>query len=415
MILRARTILPLTQSPIEDGAVRIAGNRIAAVGKWRDLKAQAGAAAMDLGEIVLLPGLINAHCHLDYTDMRGQIPRPKFFPDWIKTLLTLKAEWTYSDYAQSWLHGARMLVRSGVTSVANIEAVPELLPDVWSATPLRVFSLVEMTGVKRRRPASEILQEAVNTIDTLPASRGWPGLSPHAPYSTSPELLRLSGDLARQRAWRLAVHVAESIEEFELFLHRRGPLFDWLKNQRNMADCGRGSPVRHLERNGLLGENLMAVHVNYLAAGDADLLARHRVHVVHCPRSHFYFQHAPFPFRDLSAAGVNVTLGTDSLASVQANRRQKPELDMFAEMRAFQAGIPGVSPKSILQMATVSAARALGWPGQIGELSVGALADLIGLPFGGSLDTVYEATLGHCGDVSVSMIDGRWAHPPPDL
>ena len=97
-----------------------------------------------------MPGLVNAHCHLDYTDMAGQ-PAPKQFPDWIKGLLARKAAASYADYAQAWLRGAAMLLRTGVTTVGDIEAVPELLPDVWSSTPLRVGSFLEMTCVRSRR------------------------------------------------------------------------------------------------------------------------------------------------------------------------------------------------------------------------------------------------------------------------
>jgi cytosine/adenosine deaminase-related metal-dependent hydrolase len=161
VILRARVVLPISQAPLENGALFISGNRIAAVGPWHKIKAHAEGEIVDLGDSILLPGLINAHCHLDYTDMAGQIARPKNFPDWIKAILALKANWSYTDFANSWLHGAKMLLESGTTTVADIEAVPELLPDTWSSTPLRVLSFLEMTSVRSGRSASEILDEAV--------------------------------------------------------------------------------------------------------------------------------------------------------------------------------------------------------------------------------------------------------------
>src|SRR5438874_2028288 len=123
MILRARVVLPMSQPPIDDGAAVISGDRIRAVGRWSDLAATPAENIFDLGERVLLPGLVNAHCHLDYTDLAGQIAPPKSFADWIKALVALKAGWDYSDFAQSWLRGAKMLLRSGVTTVADIEAV----------------------------------------------------------------------------------------------------------------------------------------------------------------------------------------------------------------------------------------------------------------------------------------------------
>src|SRR5437016_4911138 len=187
LLLRARAVVPVGEAPISDGAVLISRNRIAAVGRWRELANGLRGKTLDLGDAVLLPGLVNAHCHLDYTNMAGQLLPPKIFTDWLKLITSTKAGWSYSDYAQSWRHGAQMLVRTGTTTVADIEAVPELLPEVWLATPLRVFSFLELTGVKSRREPEVILGAAVRKIESLPVSRGGVGVSPHAPYSTMPE------------------------------------------------------------------------------------------------------------------------------------------------------------------------------------------------------------------------------------
>src|SRR5208283_4249567 len=149
---------------------------------------------------------------------------------------------------------------------------------------------------------------------------------------------------ARQTNWRVTMHVAESEDEFEMFARRRGPMFDWLERQRGTEDCGRGTPLAQVERCGLLGENFLAVHANYLLDSDIQALARSGASVVHCPRSHAYFQHQRFPCEELAAAGVNVCLGTDSLASVSLAWRQKPELNLLAERRQFAADHPGVAP-----------------------------------------------------------------------
>jgi len=412
MIIRTRMVVTMDGAPIPDGAVRVRGNRIVEVGNFSTF-APDNDEIIDLGECVLLPGLINAHCHLDYTDLAGEIAPTKLFTDWIKTITTAKAGRIYADFAQSWVRGARMLLRTGATTVADIEAVPELLPEIRQATPLRVFSFLEMTGVKSRREPRLILDEAVRKIESLPAPAGGAGLSPHAPYSTVPELLRLSAAVAREKGWRLTTHVAESAEEFEMFTHARGPMFDWLKrNERDMTDCGLGSPVQHLERNGCLADNLIAVHVNYLASGDAALLAQRGVSVVHCPRSHAFFQHRRFPRETLADAGVNICLGTDSLASVVQTRGQPPELNLFAEMQAFAAACPEAPPETVLQMATVNGARALGLPGRIGQLSENSLADIITVPFAGKSADALEAVVHHAGEVSASMIDGAWVIKP---
>ena len=413
MILRARTLLPVSQLPIKNGAVAVSGNRIHAVGSWADLRPHANGKIIDLGEVILLPGLINAHCHLDYTDMAGMLPPPKTFTDWIPLILSAKSGWGYSDYMRSWLNGAHMLARTGTTTVADIETVPDLLPEVWDATPLRVFSFLEMTGIRARRDPEEVLLAAVGKMDSLSHPRCSASLSPHAPYSTPPALLKLSAETSRERGRRLCVHVAESAQEFEMFMSARGQMFDWLRrNERDMSDCGLGSPVQHLARHKTLGEHLLAIHVNVLARGDAALLGRHGVHVVHCPRSHDYFRHPPFLRKRLANAGVNICLGTDSLATVRKIRKQNPELSMFDEMRELAASDPKLPPAEILRMATVNGARALGRAGQIGELSENALADLIAIPAGTKTGDACEAVLAHAGPVSASMIDGDWVIPP---
>ena len=413
LLLRARIVLPVSLPPIREGAVLVSGKRIAAVGRWSELSANRRCQTVDLGEAVLMPGLINAHCHLDYTDMAGQFAPPKVFADWLKLITEAKSGWSYSDYAQSWLNGAQMLVRTGTTSVADIEAVPQLLPEVWGDTPLRVFSFLEMIGIKGHRQPQAIVQETVDRIDALKGFRGRPGLSPHAPYSTVPELLRLSAQTARRRKWRVTTHLAESVMEFEMFAHGRGEMFDWLQRSgRDMSDCGLGSPVQHLERCGALSERLLAAHANYLDKQDATILAKRKVHVVHCPRCHFYFHHDPFPLRRLARAGVNVCLGTDSLASVYKTRRESVELSLFEEMRALAKNEPSLSVRKIMQMATLNGARALGMSGQIGELSVGSFADLIALPFAGKIADIYDSVLHHQGNVAASMIDGQWAIAP---
>ncbi|MEI7532798.1 MAG: amidohydrolase family protein [Verrucomicrobiae bacterium] len=413
MILRAKIILPITAPPIEDGAVLIDGNKIRAVTAWKDLRPHQREKVLDLGEVILLPGLVNAHCHLDYTDMAGELSPPKAFTEWIAAITAHKTGWSYSDYARSWLRGAHQLLKTGTTTVADIECMPDLLPEVWDATPLRIFSFLEMTGIKSRRAPKDILREAVVTMDSLKHPRHRAALSPHAPYSTLPELLRLTARTAQKRKWRVSIHVAESTQEFNMFQNAEGEMHDWLKrNERDNSDCGLGSPVAHLARNKLLGENVLAIHVNCLARGDATLLAKNKTHVVHCPRSHDYFKHPKFERERLANAGVNLCLGTDSLATTRKTGKQKPELDMFAEMRALADADPKLSPETILQMATLNGARALGLAGKIGTLSPGALADLIAIPARDNPDKLYESVLGNAGNVTASMIEGRWAIPP---
>src|SRR5437879_1596483 len=164
LVLRARAVLPIRQPPIENGALVIKRNRIAAISRWGNVPPGLRRCAVDLGDTLLLPGLINAHCHLDYTHMAGQFSPSKVFTDWLKLITTAKAGWSYSDYADSWINGAKMLVRTGTTTAGDIEAIPELLPEVWQTTPLRVISYLEMIGITARRQPRQVLQEALNRI-----------------------------------------------------------------------------------------------------------------------------------------------------------------------------------------------------------------------------------------------------------
>ena len=195
-----------------------------------------------------------------------------------------------------------------------------------------------------------------------------------------------------------------------MFHEASGPMYNWLKTQRDMSDCGKGSPVQHLERCGYLSERLIAAHANYLEEGDPELLAQRGVHVVHCPRSHAYFGHAPFPYESLSKAGVNICLGTDSLATVKKERGRAPELNMFAEMRSFAAANPNVPSETIVRMVTVNPARALVRPADLGQLSPNARADMIALKYTGSLNDAWSALLQPKPQLLATIINGKLLH-----
>jgi cytosine/adenosine deaminase-related metal-dependent hydrolase len=405
MLLRARIVLPVSGPPIDDGAMLVVRNHVAAVGRWADLAHTHAGPAKDLGAVILLPGLVNAHCHLDYTGMTGA-PEPGRFSDWIKAIVARKLLAGPADYAQAWRRGAEMLRRTGTTTVGDIEAVPELLPAAWASTPLRVASFLEMTGVKDRLDPDEIVAAAVAKISSLHSKHSFAGLSPHALYSTTPALLRRVAAASKNR--RVTMHVAESIDETEMCVHRRGPLFDWVKEHRDMSDCGQRTPLQQIARSGLLGENFLAVHANYLEPADIEALARSGSSVAHCPRSHAYFGHQPFPFKALTAAGVNICLGTDSLASVKPTPSSELELNMFAEMQTFATAHPEIAPGAILQLATINGARALGLKGMVGEITTGSFADLIAIPYEGPKTGSENAAIQHTGPVTRAMISGKW-------
>jgi cytosine/adenosine deaminase-related metal-dependent hydrolase len=165
-----------------------------------------------------------------------------------------------------------------------------------------------------------------------------------------------------------------------------------------------------MENCGMLSKQLLAVHVNYLGSGDAERLGKNGSSVAHCPRSHAYFGHQKFPLKELAKAGVNICIGTDSMATMAKIRGEPLALDLFSEMRTFARTHPGVAPRAILEFVTVNAARAIRQTGNLGVLAPGALADLITVPRMEDEEDPYHAVLEHRGDVAASMMRGRWVH-----
>jgi cytosine/adenosine deaminase-related metal-dependent hydrolase len=191
-------------------------------------------------------------------------------------------------------------------------------------------------------------------------------------------------------------------------------MYEWLKRQRDMSDCGRGSPIRHLMAAGLRGKDSLMVHANYVSARDAALMGRQGVSVAHCPHSHAYFRHRPFRASMMASAGINLCLGTDSLASTLMPRGTQARLDLLSEMRLFRSKHALFSPQTVLAMATHNGARALGLEHCLGRLKPGYWADLIAVPYQGqgSAAAAVEALIHHQGPVAASMIDGRWVIAP---
>ena len=355
--------------PIARGAVRVEGMRIAAVAPAAELTPQIGEPVVELGAATLLPGLINAHCHLDYTRFRGALAAKRGFTEWIKDINALRRSFTPEDFIASIAEGFEMLGESGVTTVGNIESFPEVFPRL-PVPPIRTWWFLELIDVRTRLDHDETLMGALSFFDKRPEWLGGFGLSPHAPYTASIDLYRLARMAVEEHGMLSTTHIGESVDEHEMFSHARGPLYEFLAGLgRDNSDCGQGSPLSHLIEHGVIGESCLIVHLNYLLDYDYDLLARSGASVVHCPKCHTFFAHAAFPLKVLRGHGINICLGTDSLAS-------NSSLDMRSEMREAMQ-LHGISAREALEMSTLNGARALGQPGQLGEISVGSLADLV--------------------------------------
>lgn len=404
MIIRSRTLVSMVDEPRENAAVVVDGGRIVAVGTADEIEAQFGRADLDLGEQVLLPGLINAHCHLDYTMMRKSIRPPKSFAEWIGRINALKRTLELEDFERAIEQGLQESMRWGTTSILNIESYPELLLRIPPPV-LRVWWFYELIDLRHRVLDDELMAGALTFFDGKPGWLGGFGLSPHAPYTASAELYRLSATCAEALKMPVTSHVAESREEAAMFRERSGPLHDFLASLgRDMSDCDGQSPFLRLLDDGGLQPDTILVHLNELGEDDFARISqpplRDRLQVVHCPRSHAYFDHAPFPWQRLRDLGATISLGTDSLASCDS-------LNLFLEMRQLAETQPWLRPEEILQSVTVNPARALRREGRLGCIAPGAAADFIALPFTGAPSEAYSSILTHEQPIRWMMVNGQ--------
>src|SRR5438552_11195754 len=398
MIIRARIVITMDGPPIDNGAVALSGNKIVDVGKFDEIKTRNGGEIADLGERALLPGLIYAHCHLDYTCLRGEISPQKSFTDWIRAINAKKAKLSSKDYLTSIDEGFAEAKRFGTTAIANLTAFPELVSQITS--PIRAWWFAELIDVRAPERANEIVDLA---IESLKSAQNW-GLAPHALFTASKNLYERSEEIARRENVLLTTHLAESREEMEMFHDASGPLYEFLKSiGRPMDDCGRGTPLELFlgARDGRALPRWIVAHLNELAESDFEQLERSKrqFHAVHSPRSHAYFKHSRFPFERLHSLGFNICLGTDSLASNES-------LSLFAEMHAFQRSEPGISPDEILKMVTVNPAMALNQGNTLGRIRPGFCADLIAIQ-SSEHDNPFEHIVQFDASIDWMVVNGK--------
>src|SRR6476659_7609032 len=186
MIIRARIVVTMCGAPIENGAVAVSGNRIVDVGRFDDVKTRNASNTLDLGEQVLLPGLINAHCHLDYTCLRGKIPPQKSFTEWIRTINAEKATLAPKDYIASINEGFAEATRFGTTTIANLTVFPELIPQIQP--PVRTCWFAELIDIRAPERANELVDRPIESLARArPPDAQW-GLAPHALFTASKDL-----------------------------------------------------------------------------------------------------------------------------------------------------------------------------------------------------------------------------------
>ncbi|TAK33031.1 MAG: hypothetical protein EPO21_14005 [Chloroflexota bacterium] len=421
MIIAANIVLPVGTSPIEHGAVVIEGERIKAVGSREGILATyQGRRLVDFGHAIIMPGLVNAHTHLEYT-AQGPLNEPRPFLPWIQSLGRTGRELSREDLRRSATHGAQLLLKAGVTCVGDIVTFGPGL-EAALEVGLRGVSYIEALGLRGEdlRPQMAAIDERLRWAEQqAEGSSLRVGISPHSVYVTSTKALVDLGRLADDQQVPVAMHLAETRAECQFVRTGDGDLAEMLKviaDHDLIASGGCGiSPVEHVARCGLTRrEQTLMVHCVHLAQTDIALLATSGVGIALCPRSNFLLQVGEAPVLELFQAGVRIGLGTDSLAS-------NLDLDLFAEMRALRelcqqqahtkpepAAVP--TARELLRSATLTGAEILGMDGDVGSLEPGKLADLavVRLPEGdvGNPEE-WLVTKAQGSDILCTMIGGE--------
>ncbi len=394
--LTARWVLPIEGDPLEGAVVTIDDGVIVDV---VDRSAAAGP-VQDLGDVVLLPGLVNAHTHLEFSQLPQPLGTPGMsLPEWIRLVIGDRKR---RDSTAGIAAGLRESLECGVTALGDIATSTQ--SDLPQPRP-HLLAFQEVIGFSAGRLES-VLTDARQRLDnsrdsTSRRSPSATGVSPHAPYTVHPQLLERLVEESLQRQLPVAMHLAESPEELELLADGTGP-FRELLEERSMWDAAaiplQSTPLDYL-RVLARAHRAIVVHGNFLSTDEIEFLARQRTQmsVVYCPRTHEYFQHAEYPLKEMLAAGVRVALGTDSRAS-------NPDLCLLSEMRCV-ARRHGLSPTEIIHMGTLSGAEALGWQSRIGSITPGKSADLIAVPCDAADPA--EAVLHHEGPPTQVWLCGQ--------
>ncbi len=359
----------------------------------------------DLGNVALLPGLINAHIHLELSWLRGRVPPAARFTDWVKRLVAARGGVERADDpgVLAPLRAAiRELQASGTVAVGDISN-SLASPDPMHAAGLDGVVFHELLGFNERDGA--VIER---TRAARAAARGRVSLAPHAPYSTSPELFRAIRASVDASACRItSVHLGESPEETELLATGTGPWRGMLELigvwRDDWAIPGRG-PVEYLDGLGVLDGQTLVVHgVQFDDAALARLVAL-GVTLVTCPRSNQWVGVGVPPIERFYRSGVAVAVGTDSLASVE-------DLNLFSELKAMRRIAPGVPAAKLLESATLIGARALGLDSELGSLTPGKRAEILAIELPRPVDDIEEYLVSGIDPAQIRHLNNALQHP----
>jgi len=406
-IHRAKYVLAEPDLLLQNAAVHISSSgRISHVRAWNGSPVRPEGELIDWGSAVLIPGLVNAHTHLELTSFCNQLTQFESFTDWISQLIGQRRNWTAEQYLASAREGAGLLLASGTTLAGDITSSGV----GWYATEgmnLRRVVFEEVIGLSAGQTDQIASQLNLRLKQTGPESLLAHGISPHAPYSVSPGLYKRMAELARSRGILLATHAAETRSEvqflqngtgeFRDFLARIGALpIDWKPPGQH--------PVSYLDSLGVLGGFCLLIHGNYLDQDAVSRILNSRSTVVYCPRSHDFFGHGDHPVRELLDLGINVALGTDSLAS-------NSSLSMLDEIRFLFSRRKDLKPEEIFRAATTNGAAALGLGSVLGCLRSGYWADMAVLELPPTSDSrpLLVRLLEGAGECIATIVGGRLA------
>ena len=378
-VYRAKWVLPVSGPPISGGAIRVGPTGlIEALGPTDDVRA-ADARVTDLGTAAILPGLVNVHVHPELTILRGRLENAPF-PDWIERLIELKYRTLSADELQTstWL-GVAESIAAGVTCLAAPDDAGSLVAAmVDSGLRGRVYREVFGPDPKRAGTALAELGEKIAGMRDRVNDLVDVGISPHAPYTVSAKLFTALAEYATDESLPVCIHAAESEAE-EMFLRDgRGPFAERLRARGVDVKATGRSAVAWLADTGIMATHPLLVHCVRVDEYDIARIAHAGAAVAQCPISNAKFGHGVAPLVDLLAAEIPVGLGSDSVAS--SNRVDLLEEARFAGlMQNARERTQSLDAGTLLHLATLGGARALGLADKIGSLEIGKEADLCGV------------------------------------
>ncbi|MHB8842546.1 MAG: amidohydrolase family protein, partial [Candidatus Aquicultor sp.] len=383
MLLTAKWVLPISQVPIEDGAIVVDGSKIKDIGKFKTMADKyPGEEVVDYGKAVILPGFIDLHTHLEYSVFRGACD-DLGYADWkmqltIKSRTLKKADWMHSAYL-----GALEALQSGITTIADITKHGASLRAAKDAG-LRGIVYYEVTGMDHTQVPqimSKMEDDIAKWSDIVSGTNLAIGFAPHSPYTVSPPLYQKSIQWAKEQGLHICTHLAGSKAEYDFVKYGSGRLSDEYWDIVGWGDIlwqpTGVSPVKYLEEWGVFeGSNILAVHCVQVDEADIDTLVRYGVSIAHCPRCNAKLGMGIAPLPSFLHRGLNVGIGTDSPASNNT-------MDVFDEMRIgllVQRGTTRSSEftaEDFVYMATLGGAKAVNMDDTIGSLDPGKEADIV--------------------------------------